>query len=92
MSCVWNDKYVLKVYRHMEILGIVNVKHSGSLAWLAWNVTKPWVVTYGSKTCLERSSISAKQLTSLYKLFQREERVSLIKVLRLVKMFLFHFK
>ncbi len=26
MLCVWNDKYVVKVYRHMEMLGIANVK------------------------------------------------------------------
>ncbi len=26
MLCVWNDKYVMKVYRHMEMLGIANIK------------------------------------------------------------------
>ncbi len=26
MLCVWNYKDVMKVYRHMEMLGIANVK------------------------------------------------------------------
>ncbi len=26
MLCVWNNKNVVKVYRHMEILGIANIK------------------------------------------------------------------